>query len=508
MSTAKRLISGSLASWAKIVVTLLSQMALVPIYLTYWKIEIYGIWLAVLALINIMSTLDIGHQNFIGYEFFKFGNNDKQGLSKYLWSATLVGVGLGTLQLLLIVIFIVTGVLPRLLGLKTVSDIVLVHQAGWALFWQGVSWLICGSVGGLLVRALSPYGYFARMAWWGVLSALITIISPAIAVIFGANLVWASFISACTTVAFNIPFFYDMYRSFVKEKINYARPSIKLGIQNFIKSLVLSLRSLLENARQQGARLLLVPMVGAKGLAAFSTMRTGANVALQGLGTITNPLLPELMRFLKQRDQPRAEAAFATVWIVLIALIAPSVVLLQVIIEPVFNIWTRGRITFDPFLFAIFSQSVLVFAVAQPAMAIMEGNNLLRPQLIISAVTAVIVIGGIFLLVPAMGIRGGGVVLLLAEIAATKGYRNVAKTWLTENKLSWPQQSSNIAVTSVCISAIAMGLMVWLPISKMIILSVSLFFLFWNCRRYWKVLPEPATIQLRGMIQRMPFFKG
>lgn len=123
MSTAKRLISGSLASWAKIVVTLLSQMALVPIYLTYWKIEIYGIWLAVLALINIMSTLDIGHQNFIGYEFFKFGNNDKQGLSKYLWSATLVGVGLGTLQLLLIVIFIVTGVLPRVHILKTGSII-------------------------------------------------------------------------------------------------------------------------------------------------------------------------------------------------------------------------------------------------------------------------------------------------------------------------------------------------------------------------------------------------
>jgi len=507
MSTSKRLISGTLASWAKILIIFLAQMALVPLYLTYWNVQIYGLWVAVQALLSVMSTLDLGHQNFIGYELFKFGHDEKRELALNLWSACVIAVILGCLQLLFIIIFNVTGILPRLLDLRSVHDIELIHEAGWALFWQGLAGVICVSIGGLLSRALSPYGYFARMAWWGVLYSIITITIPAIAVIFGANLLWAGFVAGCATIIYYIPFYFEIYRLYKKENIRLIRPSFKLGINNFIKSLILSLRGLLENARQQGARLLLVPLVGASGLAAFSTMRTGANVALQGLGTITNPLLPELMRFLKNRDQPRAEAAFATVWIVLIALIAPAVVILQVFIEPFFSTWTRGRIVFDPLLFAIFSQSILVFAVAQPAMAIMEGNNLLRPQLVISAITAIIVIGGIVLLVPVIGIKGGGIVLLIAEITATKGYRNVAKKWLNDNNLSWPQQSSNIAVTSVCISAIAMALMIWQPTFKWLILPVSLFFLYWNCYRYLKALPGPAVQQIKNIVSKLPILK-
>src|ERR1700744_1005790 len=108
MSTTKRLISGSIASWIRIGVSMVSQIFLVPIYLTYWKVEVFATWLAIQALLVVLSTLDMGHQNFLGYEFFKFTNGDKQGLSKLLWSGALIGISLGLIQILIIVALILS----------------------------------------------------------------------------------------------------------------------------------------------------------------------------------------------------------------------------------------------------------------------------------------------------------------------------------------------------------------------------------------------------------------
>ncbi|WP_259070306.1 lipopolysaccharide biosynthesis protein [Mucilaginibacter sp. X4EP1] len=501
MSATKRLLSGSLASWIRIGVTMVTQMALVPLYLSNWSIKVYAIWLAIQALVGVLATVDIGHQQFIGFEFFRFGDRDREGLSKLLCSAIFIGVLLGLAQIMLIVIFLFSGVLPGLLGSKNFADNSLIYDAGIVLLLQGVAWLITGSVGGLLNRALSPFGYAPRMAWWGVFAAIVVSAVPAFAVAFGANLLMAGFVLALSTIAYNIPLFIDMFKILKREKIKYYKPSVKEGFINFGKSLAISARGLLESARQQGSRLILNPLAGPTGLVAYTTMRTGANVALQGLGTITNPLLPELMRFLHKGDQERSETAFATVWIIVIALLAPGVVVLQVVIEPIFVVWTRGKIHYDPLLFGIFSQSVLVFAVAQPAMAIMEGNNLLKPQLTLSALSAVIVVGGMYVLVPVLGIRGAGISLLVAEIVATLGYRNVAKTWLKENGLKWPQLSSSTAVNSIWLSALSIGLMIIFPKLKLIILPVSIIALYWNCLRYWNILPVVAQERARDVFR-------
>src|ERR1700735_4161266 len=101
MSTAKRLISGSIASWIRVAVAMVSQIVLVPIYLSYWKTEVFATWLAIQALIGVLSTLDIGHQTYLGYEFFKFTNGDKPGLSRLLCSGVLIGLSLGLIQILM-----------------------------------------------------------------------------------------------------------------------------------------------------------------------------------------------------------------------------------------------------------------------------------------------------------------------------------------------------------------------------------------------------------------------
>src|SRR5690606_34422862 len=134
--------------------------------------------------------------------------------------------------------------------------------------------------------------------------------------------------------------------------------------------------------------------------------------------------------------------------------LCPAIIVLQNIVEPLFLEWTRGQITFNPWLFASLSIGVLVFALAQPAIAVVRGNNILQPQILISALTAGIGVGGIFVLVPVFGITGAGITLLLSELAGIAAYLITAKKWLVKNGLKWPERPFTIVATSVLITAI------------------------------------------------------
>ncbi|MBA4055109.1 MAG: hypothetical protein C0490_10380, partial [Marivirga sp.] len=504
MSTASRLISGSAASWMRIGIIMVSQIALVPLYLNYWSVETYGVWLAIQALVAIMTMMDLGHQTFLGYEFLKLGRNRAPELSQYLWSGATVGLGIGTLQIIVIIGFMYSGILPYLLGKSDLQEIALIETAGIVLLLQGIVWLIASSTGGLFVRALEPFGYYPRMAWWGVFTTLVINLAPALAVTFGADLLVTGIVTAVSTILINIPLYMDMFYLMRKEKIKYSPPSLKLGYRNFLQSTAIAGKLLLENARQQGVRLVLAPLSGAAALAAFSTMRTGSNVALQGLNTITNPLMPDLMRFLHERDQVRSEAAFGTIWIVVVSLMAPAVVFLQVFIGPLFTLWTQGQIQFDPGLFAILSLSVLVYAVAQPAMAVVLGNNLIRPQLLLSVLAAIVVIGGIICLVPLIGILGAGVALLGAELIASVGYTFFATQWLRRNDLIWPVRSFLIASTSVLIAGVSMGSMIIFSELTWLIFAASMVLFGWNLWRYWQILPVVVTQHAHQIMTKIP----
>ena len=136
MSTGARLISGSAASWVQIAVNMASQIVLVPIYLSYWDAETYGVWLAVQGIMSTLSMLDLGHQNFLAYEFLRLGDNDRVALGKSLWSGVVIGLIISLIQIILIVIFIFSGTLAFLLGESGIEKGSLVNAAGVALFLQ------------------------------------------------------------------------------------------------------------------------------------------------------------------------------------------------------------------------------------------------------------------------------------------------------------------------------------------------------------------------------------
>lgn len=504
MSTLSRIISGSIASWITILLGIVIQIIVVPIYLSYWDIKTYSIWISVQALIGIVSIIEKSHQTFLGYEFLMVKNKAPNKLGLYILSGIWVGVTLGLLQCILAILFISTPLFELFLGKNELLSPHIINEAGKVLLVQIIAGFISGSVGGILVRAVAPFGYYPRMAWWGILATFNSAIFPALVVTQGGGLFATGLALASASIVSSILVYFDLFRLLRKENISLKEFSFKLGWINFRNSLALTFKDLFDNLRQQGVRVVLSPLCTPKELVTFSTLRTGANVALQGLNTITNPLMPELMRFLHQKEQAHSEAAFGTVWIIVVAIMAPGIVILQAFIEPLFLLWTRGKTPFDPLLFAILSLCVLVYAVAQPAISVTTGNNLVKPQLFLSALSATIVVVLMFTLVPSMGLQGAGLSLLIAELSSAIGYQIIAMQWLKENQLIWPKQLFSIAAMAVISSAITLLFLIEYPASKWIILTFSLVIFSLIFRKYWKTLPATATDRALKFFANVP----
>ncbi|QMW03973.1 lipopolysaccharide biosynthesis protein [Spirosoma foliorum] len=493
MSTVSRVVSGSLASWATIGINLLSQLFIVPVYLTYWDVKLYGIWIAIQGLFSILTIIEKSHIGFLGYEFLRIVNNSRNDLGVSILSGVCYGVIIGALQLAATLLIVYSGFLSYCLGFTILNDKVVMQQAGTLLILLMISSFIYVSVGGILIRALSALDYYPRMAWWGVFYSFYNLLIPAIVVSQGGSLITIGIAILIFTIGFALFAFVDMINLLKKEKISFKSISWLIGFKNVKKSFAIAGRDFLDSFRQQSLRVILAPLTGSASLVAFFTMRTGANVALQGLNTVVYPLVPELSKFLHQRDQARIEAAFGTIWLVVIGLLAPGVVMLQALIEPFFVTWTRHQINFDPLLFSFLSISVLIYAISQPATAIVITNNLLKTQVIIATMIAIVILTGIWLLVPKIGIIGAAISLLLGEISSAIYYRIAAKKWLTTHSLSWPNKALLSVLFSALFAAISMLIIIQVPLMKWFVVFAFILLSVVNFYYYWKLLPDFIT---------------
>jgi O-antigen/teichoic acid export membrane protein len=323
-----------------------------------------------------------------------------------------------------------------------------------------------------------------------------------VAVAAGADLLQTSICTVLVGIAFNIPIHLDLWRMFRRHGIHPVRPDRSTGFRNFSRSVAIALTTVLDIFRQQGVRVLLSSTIGISGMTAFATTRTMSNLSLQGIGTITAPVMPEIMRFLRERDAERTNAIIGFVWALAVVTLAPVLIVFQWIMPVVYHYWTRGKIGFNPMLFGLFSISLLIFALARPLIAILQGNNLLKVQLYISIGNSVIAVAGILLFSGMFGVSGAATALLIAELAATILSAFYAKQWLERNGIRFPWELLYVALTSIAVAAIAILSMVTFQTEVTPILAVSMVVNCFIAVAYYRRLPPLAVAKMRGLLRR------
>jgi O-antigen/teichoic acid export membrane protein len=503
MSALHRFLSASAASWARIFLTVATQLMLVPLFLSHWSVEEYGYWLIIQTIMSLGSLFSTGLHTYAGYEFLKIGDRQPRD-SRLLFYSTLPCVlGVSTMELAVLCGLIYSGLIRNVFDAGNSLNARLLHQAYVSLVIYSVCYLIATSTAGLAQRAVAPYGYFPRMNWWVVLVALIQAIASAVAVALGADLLQTAVWVNLATVAVNVPFHWDMWRIFREQHLHPIRPDWRLGFRAVTRSLAVSSGNILDLSRQQGVRIFLGALLGVTQMTEFSTTRTMSNLSMQGIGTVTNPIMPELMRFLRERDAQRSQAAIGFVWLFAVVLLSPILTAFQWVMPAVYAEWTRGKITYDPALFALFSAALLLFALARPPLAVLQGNNLLKVQLGISISVCLIALCGILLVTAHFGTRGAAVSLLAAELAGTVLAVWYAERWLEANGIGFPWTLFLISVLSMAMADVAIALMVWLPQWRLFVLLPSLALSALTVILFVRKSPPAAVARMSRLFPRL-----
>src|SRR4051812_9016763 len=92
------------------------QIGTVPVVLTYWGAERYGLWLAILATFMLTRVMDTGYVTYVGNRLNVLFHQDTEKLRRTLGSSIVICALLGAVQLCVCLVLVRTDIASRLLG--------------------------------------------------------------------------------------------------------------------------------------------------------------------------------------------------------------------------------------------------------------------------------------------------------------------------------------------------------------------------------------------------------
>lgn len=502
MSVAARFISGSLASWAKIFVTVGTQIALVPIYLSHWPVETYGCWLVIQAIASFVNIFSLAHHNFVGNTILQVPQRDPLHIGAVFSAALPYSLGLGLLELGVLASLVLTDTVTHLFDPDHVLTESLMREASLSLLLLCGTTFLCIFTSGLYSRIASTYGHFPRTAWWGVGIALSSTLGSALLVMSGAGLLMTVTGTSVLNLLLYAVYQFDLWHLSRRHHVALTAPDWSQGIANLLASFQLGLSYLFGLMRQQGLRVMVSSTLGVSQAVTFATMRTASNVAQQAVSTVVEPVFPEFMGFLRDRRQAAVVGTLAFVWLAVVFMMGPMLVLLQAIAPWLFELWTRGKVPFDPMVFGLFSLNMLLFGLARPADSIVFGNNLLKVQLVTAAVLAAMTVLGIFLLDGWLGLKGVALVLLLTELVSAATLLYTASRWLQEQSMQWPKTLFMFALSEVVLCAAGIFMIALNPHWQIETIALVFAGTAWLLGKFLAHLPEQQKSWLRQRLGR------
>ncbi|RCJ35193.1 hypothetical protein A6769_19080 [Nostoc punctiforme NIES-2108] len=414
MSVEKRAFAGTIIGTVSFTIGLLQTIILVPILIKFWGVDNYGLWLGLTALTSLLQTIDVGHQNYIGNEISKFYSSEPLKVKVILASGIRIAVILGFLELfvaILIFTFNLTGKLIGNIALQTKNQ-----EIGLGLIILILTWLLSGSVGGILGRLYLPSGLYVRFTTWGIITRFFNIASILITVVLGGNILVACIFSSIVTLFIYVLLFWDIYKIFQHLYPFWVGGNWKIALANLSKSFFIIGVGFLLQFQNNGLALFVSGIAGVTLLPMLNTMRTLVNTFLLGTTIVTQPLIPEMIRYHAQREHEKLIGMICASWWVGGTLINLGLVLTLPLIEPIYLYWTRGQINFNWLLYLLLAWSISLKNFGNPLTVYLMGINHIQAQTTIAIVQTTIILGITSLFLAKYGLVAVGIAIVFSEI--------------------------------------------------------------------------------------------
>ncbi len=423
----RRTLNSTLFGFIQFGLTFIQSILLVPLLLSHWGKEKYGIYIAVFAFLQLLRIIDFGHQTFVGNEFNKEYFIDQAKARAILASSLKIAFVLGGIELVLFLLFWLSRTVYPIMGLDQFeSSFVMFGILSMILMW----WLV-GSAGGVFSRALLTKGLYAEVLLWAIGLKILEIFFLIIAAIVNMSLFNLLWIWAIINILYTAVVIRWSMKILIDFRTIFTISDWKLGFRGLKKSFVLIFNNGLEQFNLNGIIFLITRLVSLAVLPIFVTTRTLTNTVVQFTGLIVSPLQPELIRYHSERSGLKIASVIKTVWIINGFLVNVSLLAITPFIAWVYTFWTKGILTFDRNLFFLLCLSTSIANFGKIVIAYLTGINDLKSITILSVTRFVILFVISLLLIKTYGLTAIGIGFILAEIVSSV----VLPLYLTMDKL-------------------------------------------------------------------------
>ena len=463
-----RFLSGAIGSWFQIVLIFLINFSLVPIYLSNWSIKVYSAWILLISIWGISSLFHLGHSDFIYHKSLNFK-------SKIIKKSNIDIISSLPYALITSLIILIISYLN--IDLNFISNLLKISpdlEEIWniSFFYIVIIGILLGSNKFFFQGPLAITGNFHIYIWSNFYHLLIISVVPGIAVLLGANFELAVK-SLLITEFVSLIFIYYFFIIILKKKgFKIYKPNFIIGLNNLILSLWTFLKVVVEFFNQTGIRFLVSGIYGPIILVYFSTIRTVANILTQVLKTIGTPLLPELMYYVKNKKKQNVITIFELIYLMILLLVCPIAFFLQLAMPYFFELWTLSKITFDPFIYLILTQSIIFHALCMPAERVLTGSNLYKLNFFLKLLIFLIMLFYIYFTRESLEIINVGISILISEILLFISSYILLLKYVIDINFNWTMKKLFIPLTSVIITFIFSALLAINTLNIVLVISV------------------------------------
>lgn len=409
-----RAFKGTVYGLIQFIVTFIQSILLVPLLLTVWGQEKYGLYILVFTFIQLLKAIDFGLQTFVGNEFTREYYVDNKRAGIIISSGILMAFILGGLEFFLFAILWKTGIVYSILNVPHGSNDIM-----WGILAMVFMWWIVGAITGIMTRAVVCKGLYPKTILWGIYLKFLEILMLLLAgltnlSISGMLFAWAgiNFIYLGLVLRWTM----DYLKEF---KIYKPFGSLKEGVQMLKKSSILTINNIFDQVSGNGIVFLISRFISISVIPVFITLRTITNTVLQFNSLLVNPLQPELIRYHAERSVDKIFSVFQAVWIINGLIINISLLLIIPFIREIYMIWTKNILPFNENLYFLLCTSAALVNYGKILTTYLFGINDVRAISYISFSRFFVLFIVSLISIKYYGVMGIGIGFLFSELVSS-----------------------------------------------------------------------------------------
>ena len=399
-----RVASGVAAHLYSQVITVITQLAAVPLFLQRWNADTYGQWIAISAVPAYLTIADVGIMTAAGNLMSMHNARGEQQEVKSVFKAGLsvVLMVVPTVSTLagLLLYFFTFGLSPdqrRALFMLTLAALITIASGLFDAAYRS-----CGKYPKITFQLSS-----ARLAEWsGMLIGLFvggTLTSTALGNLTGRIIAFAlNFVFARTDVP-------HIEWNLNGVDLRLARRLAKSGL-GFISITLGSLLTL------QGMVVLVATQLGGTAVAIFSTSRTLTRLLAQLAVVSGKSMAPEVSALYGAGEQAAADKLIRRMTRLVLSAIAAGALVLAPLGSTIMAVWSHGKIPFNPSVFFLLLAAAVATSCWQIQSVRLTATNQhqLFATLFVSASALVLLLT--YLALPMFGINAAAAGTLLTDL--------------------------------------------------------------------------------------------